>query len=142
MKICKRCGEVNEDENLLCKNGHCLNKEFEDYEALKNKAKNNLIRKEKLKSLLEKAIFITYLAGVLIAGIINFRNLSFSNIILTIVLGIVGIMCIKFTSLVFEIQHIFSLKDPSVDNMADIYESYLKVIGVLTLIYSVYLLFK
>ena len=44
MKICKRCGEVNEDENLLCKNGDCLNKEFEDYEALKNKAKNNLIR--------------------------------------------------------------------------------------------------
>ena len=84
MKICKRCGEVNEDENLLCKNGYCLNKEFEDYEALKNKAKNNLIRKEKLKSILEKAIFITYLAGVLIAGIINFRNLSFSNIILTI----------------------------------------------------------
>ena len=126
MKICKRCGEVNEDENLLCKNGDCLNKEFEDYEALKNKAKNNLIRKEKLKSLLEKAIFITYLAGVLIAGIINFRNLSFS----------------KFTSFVFEIQHIFSLKDPSGDNMADIYESYLKVIGVLALIYSVYLLFK
>ena len=31
MKICKRCGEVNEDENLLCKNGDCLNKEFEDY---------------------------------------------------------------------------------------------------------------
>ena len=131
MKICKRCGEVNEDENLLCKNGDCLNKEFEDYEALKNKAKN-----------LEKAIFITYLAGVLIAGTINFRNLSFSNIILTIVLGIVGIMCIKFTSLVFEIQHIFSLKDSSGDNMADIYESYLKVIGVVTLIYSVYLLFK
>lgn len=47
MKICKRCGEVNEDENLLCKNGDCLNKEFEDYEALKNKAKNNLIRKIK-----------------------------------------------------------------------------------------------
>lgn len=138
MKICKRCGEVNEDENLLCKNGDCLNKEFEDYEALKN----NLIRKEKLKSLLEKAIFITYLLGVLIAGIINFRNLSFSNIILTIVSGIVGIMCIKFTSFVFEIQHIFSLKDPSGDNMADIYESYLKVIGVLALIYSVYLLFK
>ncbi|HBI7120227.1 TPA: hypothetical protein K8N05_002578, partial [Clostridium perfringens] len=93
-------------------------------------------------SLLEKAIFITYLAGVLIAGIINFRNLIFSNIILTIVSGIVGIMCIKFTSFVFEIQHIFSLKDPSGDNMADIYESYLKVIGVLALIYSVYLLFK
>ncbi|HAT4303079.1 TPA: hypothetical protein I9091_000001, partial [Clostridium perfringens] len=122
--------------------GDCLNKEFEDYEAIKNKAKNNLIRKEKLKSLLEKAIFITYLLGVLIAGIINFRNLIFSNIILTIVSGIVGIMCIKFTSFVFEIQHIFSLKDPSGDNMADIYESYLKVIGVLALIYSVYLLFK
>ena len=136
MKICKRCGEVNEDENLLCKNGDCLNIEFEDYEALKNKTKNNLIRKEKLKSLLE------YLAGVLIAGTTNFRNLSFSNIISTIVSGIVGIMCIKFTSLVFEIQHIFSLKDPSGDNMADIYESYLKVIGVVTLIYSVYLLFK
>lgn len=142
MKICKRCGGVNEDENLLCKNGDCLNKEFEDYEAIKNKAKNNLIRKEKLKSLLEKAIFITYLLGVLIAGIINFRNLIFSNIILTIVSGIVGIMCIKFTSFVFEIQHIFSLKDPSGDNMADIYESYLKVIGVLALIYSFYLLFK
>ena len=54
MKICKRCGEVNEDENLLCKNGDCLSKEFEDYEAVKNKAKGNLIRKEKLKSLLEK----------------------------------------------------------------------------------------
>ncbi|MBS5967974.1 MAG: hypothetical protein KIB11_02460 [Clostridium perfringens] len=142
MKICKRCGEVNEDENLLCKNGECLSKEFEDYEAIKNKAKNNLIRKEKLKSILEKAIFIIYLLVVLIAVILNFRNLSFSNIILTIVLGISGIMCIKFTSLVFEIQHIFSLKDSSGDNMADIYESYLKVIGVVTLIYSVYLLFK
>jgi len=57
MKICKRCGEVNEDENLLCKNGDCLNKEFEDYEALKNKAKNNLIRKEKLKSTFRKGYF-------------------------------------------------------------------------------------
>ncbi|EJT6170084.1 hypothetical protein QTI99_02295 [Clostridium perfringens] len=142
MKICKRCGEVNEDENLLCKNGDCLSKEFEDYEALKNKAKSNLIRKEKLKSLLEKAIFTIYLAGVLVACTTNFRNLSFSNIISTIVLGIVGTMCIKFTNLVFEVQHIFSLKDSSGDNMADIYESYLKVIGVLALIYSVYLLFK
>lgn len=142
MKICKRCGEVNEDENLLCKNGDCLSKEFKDYEALKNKAKSNLIRKEKLKSLLEKAIFTIYLAGVLIACTTNFRNLSFSNIISTIVLGIVGTMCIKFTNLVFEVQHIFSLKDSSGDNMADIYESYLKVIGVLALIYSVYLLFK
>ncbi|MFR7936952.1 MAG: hypothetical protein ACLU4S_16445, partial [Clostridium perfringens] len=133
MKICKRCGEVNEDENLLCKNGDCLSKEFEDYEAVKNKAKSNLIRKEKLKSLLEKAIFTIYLAGVLIACTTNFRNLSFSNIISTIVWGIVGIMCIKFTNLVFEVQHIFSLKDSSGDNMADIYESYLKVIGVLTL---------
>ncbi len=127
---------------MLCKNGDCLSKEFEDYEALKNKAKSNLIRKEKLKSLLEKAIFTIYLAGVLIACTTNFRNLSFSNIISTIVLGIVGIMCIKFTNLVFEVQHIFSLKDSSGDNMADIYESYLKVIGVLALIYSVYLLFK
>ena len=142
MKICKGCGEVNEDENLLCKNGDCLSKEFEDYEAVKNKAKSNLIRKEKLKSLLEKAIFTIYLAGVLIACTTNFRNLSFSNIISTIVWGIVGIMCIKFTNLVFEVQHIFSLKDSSGDNMADIYESYLKVIGVLALIYSVYLLFK
>ncbi|EOU1755324.1 hypothetical protein LTX21_000575 [Clostridium perfringens] len=142
MKICKRCGEVNEDENLLCKNGDCLSKEFEDYEAVKNKAKSNLIRKEKLKSLLEKAIFTIYLAGVLIVCTTNFRNLSFSNIISTTVLGIVGIMCIKFTNLVFEVQHIFSLKDSSGDNMADIYESYLKVIGVLALIYSVYLLFK
>ena len=142
MKICKRCGEVNEDENLLCKNGDCLSKEFKDYEALKNKAKSNLIRKEKLKSLLEKAIFTIYLAGVLVACTTNFRNLSFSNIISTIVLGIVGTMCIKFTNLVFEVQHIFSLKDSSGDNMADIYESYLKVIGVLALIYSVYLLFK
>ncbi|MHC9378518.1 hypothetical protein ACY0I3_16995, partial [Clostridium perfringens] len=100
MKICKRCGEVNEDENLLCKNGDFLNKEFEDYEAIKNNAKNNLIRKEKLKSLLEKAIFITYLLVVLISCIINFRNLIFSNIILTIFSGIVGIMFIKFTSFV------------------------------------------
>lgn len=142
MKICKICGEINEDGNLVCKNGDCLSKEFEDYEKVKNNANNNLKRKEKLKSVLEKIIFVIYLIGVLIACMINFRNLSFSNIILTIVLGIVGIMCIKFTSLVFEIQHIFSLKDSSGDNMADIYESYLKVIGVLALIYSVYLLFK
>lgn len=142
MKICKICGEINEDGNLVCKNGDCLSKEFEDYEKVKNNANNNLKRKEKLKSVLEKIIFVIYLMGVLIACMINFRDLSFSNIILTIVLGIVGIMCIKFTSLVFEIQHIFSLKDSSGDNMADIYESYLKVIGVLTLIYSVYLLFK
>ncbi|HFE9684665.1 hypothetical protein P5F04_02285 [Clostridium perfringens] len=141
MKICKACGEVNEDENLVCKNGDCLSREFEDYETVKRNVDSNLKRKEKLKSVLEKTIFVIYLIGVLIACTLNFRLLSLSEIISTIVLGIVGVMCIKFTSLVFEIQHIFSLKDSSGDNMADIYESYLKVIGVLALIYSIYILF-
>ena len=39
MKICKRCGEVNEDENLLCKNGDCLNKELKIMKPLKIRRK-------------------------------------------------------------------------------------------------------
>ena len=43
MKICKACGEVNEDENLVCKNGDCLSRGFEDYETVKRNVDSNCL---------------------------------------------------------------------------------------------------
>ena len=141
MKVCRRCGEVNEEENLICKNGNCFSREFDDYEKVSNDVKSNLRNKEKLKKNLEIGILVVYFLIILIVGALNFKELMISKVIATIALSIIGILCVKFTRFVFEIQHVFSLKDSSGDNMSDMYESYLKVLGILALIYSVYLLF-
>ncbi|MDZ4991568.1 hypothetical protein GNF80_01085 [Clostridium perfringens] len=141
MKVCKRCGEVNEDKNLICKNADCFSREFDDYEKVSNDVKSNLRNKEKLKKNLEIGLLVVYFLIILIVGVLNFKELMISKVIATIALSIIGILCVKFTGFIFEIQHAFSLKDSSGDNMSDMYESYLKVLGILALIYSVYLLF-
>lgn len=141
MKICKACGAINEDGNLFCKNGQCLCKDFEDYDAAKNNSINNLKKRENLKGIFEKSILIIYILILFIVGIINFKELRFLDIFMAIFLGVTGILCVKFTSFIFEIKHILSLKDSSGENMSDMYESYLKILGIFSLIYSISLLF-
>ncbi|EGT3617694.1 hypothetical protein FHH43_15925 [Clostridium perfringens] len=141
MKVCRRCGEVNEEENLICKNGNCFSREFDDYEKVSNDVKSNLRNKEKLKKNLEIGILGVYFLIILIVGIFNFKELMISKVIATVALSIIGILCVKFTGFIFEIQHVFSLRDSNRENMSDMYDSYLKLLGVLALIYSVYLLF-
>lgn len=141
MKICRRCGEVNEDKNLICKNAECFSREFDDYEKVSNDVKSNLINKDKLKKNLEIGILVVYFLILLIVGTFNFKELMLSKVIAAVALSIIGILCVKFTGFIFEIQHVFSLRDSNRENMSDMYDSYLKLLGILALIYSVYLLF-
>lgn len=141
MKICKVCGEINEGGNLFCKNGDCLCKEFEEYDKAKNKSVNNFKKRERLKRIFEKSILLIYILILFIVGIINFKELRFIDVSMTILSGVTGVLCMKFTSFIFEIKHIFSLKDSSGENMSDMYDSYLKIVGILSLIYSIYILF-
>lgn len=141
MKVCRRCGEVNEDKNLICKNAECFSREFDDYEKVSNDVKSNLINKDKLKKNLEIGILVVYFLILLIVGTFNFKELMFSKVIAAVALSIIGILCVKFTGFIFEIQHVFSLRDSNRENMSDMYDSYLKLLGILALIYSVYLLF-
>lgn len=141
MKVCRRCGEVNEDKNLICKNEECFSREFDDYEKVSNNVKSNLRNKDKLKKNLEIGILVVYFLILLIVGTFNFKELMLSKVITTVALSIIGILCVKFTGFIFEIQHVFSLRDSNRENMSDMYDSYLKLLGILALIYSVYLLF-
>ncbi|HHD2752246.1 TPA: hypothetical protein ACOTG0_001017 [Clostridium perfringens] len=141
MKICRRCGEVNEDKNLICKNAECFSREFDDYEKVSNDVKSNLRNKAKIKKNLETGILVVYFLILLIVGTFNFKELMLSKVIAAVALSIIGILCVKFTGFIFEIQHVFSLRDSNRENMSDMYDSYLKLLGILALIYSVYLLF-
>lgn len=141
MKICRRCGEVNEDKNLICKNAECFSREFDDYEKVSNDVKSNLRNKAKIKKNLETGILVVYFLILLIVGTFNFKELMLSKVIAAVALSIIGILCVKFTGFIFEIQYVFSLRDSNRENMSDMYDSYLKLLGILALIYSVYLLF-
>lgn len=142
MKVCKKCGEINEDERTFCKNQNCLSREFTSYYELKNKSLNKLSKREGRKRALKFLVIGIYIVLFIISFIVNFKNLSISSLIISIISAVVGFMLIYFTGLFFEIMHMFSLKDSSYENMSDMYDTYLKLGGVLSLIYSIYNLFS
>ena len=56
-------------------------------------------------------------------------------------LMLVSILCINYSSKIFFITHIFSIKDVDENQMSDMYETFIKICGVIIYFYSIICLF-
>lgn len=140
MKICKVCNEINDDENIVCRNPECLSSgdTFKDY----NNEKYNVSKRMKSKSLnrsIGKSLIIIIYALILVTLII-INKISLISTFKFVLIGLIGVLCFKFTSTIFIITHLFSLKNVENDQMSDMYETYIKLIGVILALYPLVML--
>ena len=139
MKVCTRCGEINNDTNLICINCNASNKFFIDYDEATLISEKNIAKKSKMK----RNIFLNLsIISILFIGLLLFLNfinqtLSFDLIFRIVLLVAIGIVLIKFTGKIFLLTHIFLLKDLDEDQMSDMYDSYIKLIGFILIFWAI-----
>lgn len=139
MKVCTKCGEINNDTDLICINCNSSNKFFIDYDEATLITEKNIAKKSKMK----KNIFLNLsIISILFIGLLLFLNfinqtLSFDLIFRIVLLVAIGIVLIKFTGKIFLLTHIFSLKNLDEDQMSDMYDSYIKLIGFILIFWAI-----
>lgn len=141
LKVCRKCKEVNEDGAPICKNSNCASSSFEDYKEVSNEANKELERKRVIKNKIALAILTIYTIVFLTGMVLNINRLGVIDIIVAGILTIGGIACLKFTGAIFMFRHMFSVKDVDESDMSDMYDTYIKLSGVIALGYSLFILF-
>lgn len=139
MKVCTKCGEINNDTDLICINCNSSNKFFIDYDEATLITEKNIAKKSKMKKnifLILSIISILFIGLLLFLNFIN-QTLSFDLIFRIVLLVAIGIVLIKFTGKIFLLTHIFSLKDLDEDQMSDMYDSYIKLIGFILIFWAI-----
>ncbi len=139
MKVCTRCGEINNDTNLICINCNASNKFFIDYDEATLISEKNIAKKSKMKRnifLILSIISILFIGLLLFLNFIN-QTLSFDLIFRIVLLVAIGIVLIKFTGNISLLTHIFLLKDLDEDQMSDMYDSYIKLIGFILIFWAI-----
>lgn len=144
MKICNRCGELNSKDSLICGNCNSSSKFFRDYEEEAINSEKNINKKNRVNKNIIKILFII---GILLIGLLVLLNLSnetlsINLIFKTIVFIAIGAVLTKFTEEVFILTHIFSIKDLKENQMSDMYDAYLKFLGMISIVFSVIVLIK
>ncbi|MEG1480837.1 hypothetical protein [Clostridium sp.] len=139
MKVCKGCGEVNDNEAPICKNSDCSSRIFEDYNKMKSNSISNLKLKERKNKIISNGVIVIYMLALIGLIILNIykETLTFSIVFEVIILVFIVVLCIKFTSKVFLITHFFSVKDINEEQMSDIYDTFVKIAGLCIAIYSI-----
>ncbi len=139
MKVCTKCGEINNDNDLICINCNASNKFFIDYDKAISISKKNIDIKNKIKKNTLLVLSIISISLILLLLFLNFRNqtLSLNLISKTIMFIIIGFILIKFTGKIFLLTHIFSLKDLDENQMSDMYDSYIKLTGFILIFYAI-----
>lgn len=139
MKLCPACGELNDDNAVVCKNQDCCNTLlFDDYEETKEKTILNLTLKDKKKKILKIIATISYISFVILLSILNLANnsLTLLQLVKPIFLIFIGYLCIFYSEIIFTFAYLFKLKDSSECEISDIYISLINLFGYLLLIYS------
>lgn len=139
MKLCPACGELNDDNAVVCKNQDCCSTLlFDDYEETKEKTILNLHLKDKKKKILKIIATISYISFVILLSILNLANnsLALLQLIKPIFLIFIGYLCIFHSEIIFTFAYLFKLKNSSEYEISDIYKSLITLFGYLLLIYS------
>lgn len=136
-----KCKEVNEDGAPVCKNSNCGNSSFEDYKDVTKEVSKELERKRVIKNKVALGIVAIYIIAFLTGLALNKNNLGIFDIIVAAISAIVGVVCLKFTGSIFMLRHMFSVKDVDESDMSDMYDTYIKLIGIVSLGYSIFMLF-
>lgn len=144
MKLCPLCGELNDDNAVVCKNQECCSTLlFDDYEETKEETILNLTLKDKNKKILKLIITISYISFVILLSILNLSNnsLTLLQLVKPIFLIFIGYLCIFHSDIIFTIAYLFKLKDSNECEISDIYISLIILFGYLLLIYSLTIFF-
>ena len=75
MKLCPACGELNDDNAVVCKNQDCCSTLlFDDYEETKEKTILNLTLKDKKKKILNIIATISYISFLILLSIYSSKK--------------------------------------------------------------------
>ncbi|AQM59142.1 MAG: hypothetical protein KIB43_13020 [Clostridium baratii] len=144
MKLCPACGELNDDNAVVCKNQDCCSTLlFDDYEETKEKTILNLTLKDKKKKILNIIATISYISFLILLSILNLANnsLTLPQLVKPIFLIFIGYLCIFHSEIIFTFAYLFKLKDSSECEISDIYKSLITLLGYLLLVYSLTIFF-
>ncbi|KJU71951.1 hypothetical protein [Clostridium baratii] len=144
MKLCPACGELNDDNAVVCKNQDCCSTLlFDDYEETKEKTILNLTLKDKKKKILKIIATISYISFLILLSILNLANnsLTLPQLVKPIFLIFIGYLCIFHSEIIFTFAYLFKLKDSSECEISDIYKSLITLLGYLLLVYSLTIFF-
>ncbi|OPF52963.1 hypothetical protein BH721_09030 [Clostridium baratii] len=144
MKLCPVCGELNDDNAVVCRNQDCCSTLlFNDYEETKERTILNLTLKDRNKKILKLIATISYISFVILLSILNLTNnsLTLIQLVKPIFLIFVGYLCIFHSDIIFTFAYLFKLKDSSECDISDMYRSLITLFGYLLLIYSLTIFF-
>ncbi|WP_066890993.1 hypothetical protein [Clostridium nigeriense] len=144
MKICSKCGEVNNNDNLICSKCNLSNKFFIDYDEEVLKSQKNIKRSNRIKKYTRTILCIVAILLLLLLILLNCINktLTYKLVFEVALFSIIGLVLIKFTEEVFIITHILSISNIDKNQMSDIYNILIKIIGIINIFFSASILIK
>ncbi|MGG7078389.1 hypothetical protein [Clostridium sardiniense] len=140
MIVCKKCGALNEDLCITCKDCRDTLTKSDIYEYNRSIEKIKLDRankskKKKTTKLALSVIYFIVILALLVLNIISNKE-SITLIATTILMILSGYICITRPELIFIVTHLFSIKDVNEGDMSDMYETLTIVFGYLIYTYA------
>ena len=140
IKICKKCGEINEDRASFCKN--CLSDSFIDYEEEVKENQLKINKKLKLKRKIQILSTLLYFALSIFLVIIrhNIQAIDVHLLFMSIFLVMFSFLAIIFTEEICKLRLMFYVDTDNI-SISDINIYVTKISGIIGYLLFIYLLF-
>ncbi len=140
MKICKKCGEINEDGASFCKN--CLSNSFIDYEEKVKENQLKINKKLKLKRKIQILSTLLYFVLSIFLVIIrhNIQAIDLPLLFMSIFLVMFSFLAIIFTEEICKLRLMFYVDTDNI-SISDINIYVTKISGIIGYLLFIYLLF-
>ena len=140
MKICKKCGEINEDRAYFCKN--CLSDSFIDYEEEVKESQLKINKKLKLKRKMQILSTLLYFVLSIFLVIIrhNIQAIDVPLLFMSIFLVMFSFLAIIFTEEICKLRLMFYVDTDNI-SISDINIYVTKISGIIGYLFFIYLLF-